>query len=517
MHGKVRFAASKGTVLVTCQLRAQEHLIVPCVMIVEGVLHSSNASEPALALASEFGAIPQGWDGRPVVYNHPQVDGEAASANRPEGWESDVIGMVFNTSLDENNSSLPCELWLDTSRTPQAVLDGLRNGEEFEVSTGLFALAEETSGTFKGQKYSLIWRNIVPDHLAILERGSIGACSIADGCGALRSNSQKFEVYMSSAVQTQGSAANTSKKKNDVLAAGTGAINGGSDCDCNEVPIANKQSFMSMLPKSIQLAVNKFMGKRSATPVIANELSDTGVRDALSAALADMDGYAYSTIEAVFSTYFVFSAMSTGDYEWATFQLDYSVAEGGAIQMGTDPFEVRPETSYVPVVVGSGTAADANLSANSRKDHIVDITKEQLASLATQVAETLKPLMNTPVVIPATGAQAAETKPVAVIDGNPVVIDSIDQLTANATPAFAASVKDAIAYTNAIRTNTVAALVKAGYAEADLSNVALNVLQRMAGTKPSVGVDFTGQAGGAVQANAAAENFTPPTQVFAKA
>ena len=48
-----------------------EHLVVPLVALVEGVLQSSNAETPELALASEFGKHFKGWNGRPVVVNHP--------------------------------------------------------------------------------------------------------------------------------------------------------------------------------------------------------------------------------------------------------------------------------------------------------------------------------------------------------------------------------------------------------------------------------------------------------------
>ena len=51
----------------------KKHLIVPVVMIVEGVLHGSRG--PLLHLAEEFGKFPEVWNGIPVVINHPQKNG----------------------------------------------------------------------------------------------------------------------------------------------------------------------------------------------------------------------------------------------------------------------------------------------------------------------------------------------------------------------------------------------------------------------------------------------------------
>src|SRR5262245_413939 len=64
----------------------------------------------------------------------------------------------------------------------------MKNGEIMEVSTGLFIDLEEVDGFYNNERFSGIWRNIVPDHLAVLSPGTIGACSVADGCGAPRTN-----------------------------------------------------------------------------------------------------------------------------------------------------------------------------------------------------------------------------------------------------------------------------------------------------------------------------------------
>jgi hypothetical protein len=503
--------------LVTCELRGQEHIIVPCIMIVEGVLFSSNADVPALALASEFGAVPEGWDGRPVVYNHPQVNGEAVSANRPAGWESEVIGQIFETNLD--GSKLKANLWLDISRTPQVILDGIDQGQEFEVSTGLFALSEETSGLYQGQQYSTIWRNIVPDHLAILEPGSIGACSIEDGCGMMRTNNRKFEVYMNTSAQTSASkpsakmcetcslsmenckcGGGSKSKKNNESAAGAAG------CSCQAqtttVAVANKRSWLNSLPKTFQLAVNKFLDKFKT-----NELSDKDVRAAIQTALDDLEGYTYCYIEAVFATSVIFTGLENSDYEWGMFQVDYSVAEGGAISIGSTVVEVRPETAYVPVVITGGAEEDdASMVANSApqplQESTMDLSKEQITQVATQVAEIMKTNATTAPVVEASSTKAS----------------TVDALLQGADSVVANQVRESVAFATNVRQNVVTNLVKKGYTEAELAGIPLATLSRMdsMGSVAAVpGVDFAANGvGQAALATNASDKFTAPTPVF---
>lgn len=486
IRGKLKFAANAGQ-LMTSQLRGQEHIVAPCSMIVEGVLHSSNADHPALALASEFGAIPQGWDGRPVVYNHPVEDGNAVSANRPAGWESEVVGQIFNTRLDDK--TLNAELWLDSSRTPQIVIDGLKEGKEFEVSTGLFALSDETAGIHGGKSYTTIWRNIVPDHLAILEPGLIGACSIADGAG-LRANGAKeptFEVYTMSTAQTSATQGN---KKNDELAASPADL---------EAPHTNGRGLMSWMPKGIQMAINRLTAK-----LRSNELSDRDTRTAVNTALATLENYRYACVEALFSSYAIFSAMDAEDYEWHMYKIDYSVTDGGVITLGSTPVEVRPETAYVPVVIAGAPAGEpaGNMQASTSKETAVDLTKEQLAALATQVSDPLQPLV-------ANMVKQALT-PVEGVPGTTVAT------TAVTAPAQSAEVTDALAFTANVRKELVTNLGKQGYTEAELAPISTTVLQRMA-AKQGAPVDFSanGVGGNTATPLAASANFTPPTPVFA--
>ena len=530
VQGRIKLLASEGQTLQTGMLRNQEHVIVPCVMIVEGVLHSSNASEPALALSSEFGAIPQGWDGRPVVYNHPidSESGDAVSANRPEGWESDVIGMLFNTELD--GQKLKSDLWLDTSRSPEVLIQGLRDGQEFEVSTGLFALIEEKTGVFNNKRYSQIWRNIVPDHLAILEPGSIGACSIADGCGALRRNSALTqEVYMNSPAQTRVEPASSlaqSKNNDDLLAASAAG-----DCGCGGKPsgpalVVENLGIAPRFSKMFQSMVSK-LGNLFKT----NELSDNDRRTAIQAGLDSIDEqFAYPNVYAVFASYVVFTAMSRDDYDWHMYKLSYSVAEGGAITIGTDLVEVRPETSFVPVVVEGSQADDAVLAASTSstpelKETNMDLSKEQLAAIAAQLqANGLTIVANS-----AAPATATPTEP-APVKTEPLA--NLEAVVKASSPELGNQIKDALEFVGNARKQLTDILVKNGFTEAELSSISTSVLRRMA-TQPAANASANANANSAptgtavvdfsalgatqsLQSNAQPA-YTPPTPMFTRA
>lgn len=121
--------------------------------------------------------------------------GEYVTANSPDIWASEVVGFLFNTTM--NGDKLVSEIWLDIEKAEKlgelgtAVVETLRSGGQMEVSTGLLLNVEETAGTWNGESYEGIARMILPDHLALLPN-EIGACSWDDGCGTPRVN-QKGE------------------------------------------------------------------------------------------------------------------------------------------------------------------------------------------------------------------------------------------------------------------------------------------------------------------------------------
>ena len=194
---KAHFVTLSATVdpatLYVAKMQERDHLVVPVVALVEGVLYGQNSSGPELALAEVFGAHLEGWNGRPVVMNHPQLpNGDFVSANSPSIQDEWAFGQIFNSRLEDNK--LKVEAWIDTARAAELggdfeeTLGRLQSAEMVEVSVGVFVVLEEAEGYYNGKEYGQVWVEIIPDHLAMLSNGVLGACSAEDGCGAPRVN-----------------------------------------------------------------------------------------------------------------------------------------------------------------------------------------------------------------------------------------------------------------------------------------------------------------------------------------
>lgn len=190
----LRLAADK-TLLRTAEFRGQKHLIVPVVALREGVIHAMNAEAPEFVPIEALERAPGSWNGRPIVPNHPIIDGEVVSANDPRLLEENSFGQVFATVVE--GKKLNMEAWLDLARCAslggdaQSVVDRCNAGEPVEVSVGAMVTLEAKTGVYKGKHYSKVWQDIFPDHLAMLPEGVKGACNNEMGCGAPRVASQR--------------------------------------------------------------------------------------------------------------------------------------------------------------------------------------------------------------------------------------------------------------------------------------------------------------------------------------
>jgi hypothetical protein len=167
-------------------LDGRRYLVVPVVALVAGVVNGE------LVPPEELAKFAEAWNGRPVPLRHPQDStGRYISANTPDVIEAQVVGSVFNMSVDGDR--LRGEMWLDIEKCERLGGDALRTlqrlqrGEVVEVSTSYFCEFEPAPGVFNGEQYRGIQRDLRPDHVALLP-DEIGACSVADGCGAGRFN-----------------------------------------------------------------------------------------------------------------------------------------------------------------------------------------------------------------------------------------------------------------------------------------------------------------------------------------
>jgi hypothetical protein len=169
------------------QHQGEDHIIVPVVMMVEGVHCGSHG--PLLHLEQDLSKFPACWNGIPVVVNHPESDGMGVSANSPDIVDEQVVGRVYNTHYQDGK--LRAEAWINENKTSNIspeVLTYIRQGRPLDVSVGVFTEDEPTSGVWNNEQYTAIARNHRPDHLALLP-GAEGACSWQDGCG-VRANSK---------------------------------------------------------------------------------------------------------------------------------------------------------------------------------------------------------------------------------------------------------------------------------------------------------------------------------------
>lgn len=165
-------------------LEGKQYLVVPCVMMTEGVHEGSGGA--IYYSVEELAKVPVAWNSKPVVVYHPEFNGQSVSACDPIILEKYRIGTLYNTKWEDGK--LKTECWIDEEKANQVderVLEAIENGTMMEVSTGLFMDNEKEEGEWNGEKYYSIASNFRPDHLAILPDLK-GACSIEDGAGLLR-------------------------------------------------------------------------------------------------------------------------------------------------------------------------------------------------------------------------------------------------------------------------------------------------------------------------------------------
>jgi hypothetical protein len=318
-------------------LLGKEYLVVPVVAMVEGVRFGANQSSAELGLAEDFGKYVDSWANKPLVMNHPKVDGNFVSANSASVLEDWSFGITMNPILE--GDKLKLEAWIDVTRSTDLggefsqVVDLLKADTVLEVSVGFFCDVENKSGSFKGQSYSGVWKNIVPDHLAILSEGVKGACSVEDGCGVPRIN------------------------KDGSMPAPNCQCGEKTDCSCNKSPEAkiNKTS-VPQVPKSKVLTVEQVNNERKEVrsineliyaQSIAPDVINQDVMTLLRKAAEDKFGpfvYVYGFTQSVA----IFEIYDSESYTYKIMQCDINVTETSAEFVG-EPTEVVLLTKIVPV------------------------------------------------------------------------------------------------------------------------------------------------------------------------
>ena len=380
--------------------RGVEHLVVPVVALIEGVIEPENSDGPELVLAEDLAIAPQGWNGRPVVGPHPADGNGSASASTPTRLETLAFGTLFEGHVGDtpHGPALLVEAWLNEAQARACGADEASVIERLlaeppqmvEVSVGVFVTLIAAPGTWNGQKYVGRWSAIVPDHLAMLPPGVPGACSVAAGCGAPRTARAVRHLASPTAAQIEtwrghlaglDSADLTAAAGGDhpftycmevVVPAMEDAGHGPDDPEAfcgwwkSEHAARAAQKESRMKPKfKLTDVIRRMVGKGSGggLPItrldyrLAQEsLSDQDLRERLDAALrATVPGYLW--IEVVFpdETSVIYSA-APGELLTLNQQF-FTVAGDGVVSLNGNAIEVEQIVRYEPVTAAAAPAA----------------------------------------------------------------------------------------------------------------------------------------------------------------
>jgi hypothetical protein len=278
----------------TRQYQGKDHLVVPVVMMVEGVHSGSQGA--ILWTEEELRNSAEDWNGVPVVISHPEdADGNFISANSPSVHP---VGTIFNARME--GDKLKAEVWLDAQMliavSPLASAY-INEGRHLEVSIGAYTETEEIVGNYNNEEYQGIAHNPRPDHLALLP-GEQGACSWTDGCG-IRVNKQ------------------LKSKANE-------------------------------MKEATILALKELSQEGFAVRLIDNGQGYQEQMGKIQTKLDSMDNdQAVYYLEEMYDGYFVYRRRSRTEGESTLHQQNYSVGEDDSIEFSGEPLRVRREVNYI--------------------------------------------------------------------------------------------------------------------------------------------------------------------------
>lgn len=408
----------------------------PCVALVQGVLQGSNADAPELALAEAFGMFDAaGWNGRPLVLNHPKVNGVFVSANHPEVLNDWKIGYIFNARMQEEK--LLVDAWIDTENESAELADimtKLDEGELVEVSTGLFSEIIPQSGIYEGKKYAGVWSNVVPDHLAVLSLGVVGACSISDGCGIPRINTKDTEMNNVNLFANKG-------KKQKNCSGDSGSCNCGCDKGSEPVNINANQAGEQ------HSAIERFLANALPGNLVLRDVRQ----------ILEREGSEYlKKMKDFCNAYYIWLAAATTEVavfeiEFGNFyQVGYMMDSDGNVTFDDNIIEVN---LLERIVIKNDTDEGNNMSATPANPSV------QNAAQPASVTEVVSPGAGVPTqeVAPTTPSEGQTVVNTVVTPGEaaPKVHNSIEEFIASAPAVFQSQLLEGLERVNSYRTDLV--------------------------------------------------------------
>lgn len=466
-----RFRTNLSNLVRHEKLEGEDHVVVPVIMFVEGVMNNILYSE------EEFSKTPAAWNCKPVIVYHPRHNGEPVSACSPEELEARRIGIILNARWNTDKKRLEAEAWLKESRVKkvdQRVWNAIEEGKILENSTGLFLDCEEKEGEFNGKKYSSIGRNFRPDHLAVLP-DQIGACSVAEGAGFLRVNARA------------------------------------------DIPPDHRKRYLEELARHERDFCNSLL--RAGIDILeTNELSHEETRVQLLEALREKykdrlnprTGYLEIHLCAVYDDYVIFEI----GYDGHSMRLGYTKNDKGVtLSTGAAQEVVR----VVEYRANSGTPSGGSSSTNPKARTIDMNRKEQVDSLITNhgyAANTRDWLMGltdeqfAPIFANATKVSELSANAAKVAAVKPAT--TVDEYINNAPAGLQDMLRAGVQAHNDEKARLVAAIIAncggkdaSVYSQAELEVMSVGSLQKLAkATKKEPGTDFSGLASNATGAGA---------------
>lgn len=459
------------------QFQGKRYLVAPVIMLQEGVLQGANSSHPEFCSANAIAKQVLQWNGRPLVQNHPQIQGVYVSANDPKVLEDWSFGFVFNAHYGDKK--LKAEAWIDLTVAAekggdfQDAVDRINAGEVVEVSTGLYCDIMDVSGQYEGHQYTGEWDNVISDHLAILSKGIIGACSVEAGCGIPRLQEQKIRAQNmrlnTEALRTFNPS--TAGSDHDCGCHGTCGECGGHDhVLTNEEKRAKAEADVAS-----SIAVNALAGNVLMTDAM------TILDSALEAKYGEAAAYIYvisaTTEMCVFRSY-------NADWEGNTFQVAYDMSSTGDVTFTGEPEPVilltqilpKPKVNAdgTPVEEGPGDQPAGDAPANLEGDAMADQPGSNTADPAAQAPATV--VEPTPA---AAAPAAAAPEPVANATSTPTV----EQYLAAAPPEIQKLMSEALK-TQAAAKASLVAKIKAStqnkFTDEQLNSFDVDILTNMA-------------------------------------
>lgn len=322
-------------------LEGQDHIIVPVVMLVEGVFQAANSEFATYYPAESLQHLPDKWNGSPLTLGHPRdVSGNFVSANSPDIHENWVIGNIWNTRFEDGK--LKADAWINTEKinnlNPEFKAK-VENREQIEISTGVWLETVEEEGEFNNRQFQERVVNMYPDHLAMLNEMQ-GACNWQDGCG-VRAN-QEGEENMKQGKKgatalLQGLFTNFLKNEGFDISELKSNQEG---CGCEKINVVN-----------VSKEDNPYIVRVDNTLLEDNQGGLVELVESIRMKLDQMDTESrIHFLEEVFEDSFVFKIRDTITGSVSLFMQEYNVnEETGEVEFTGEATPVRKEIEFVEI------------------------------------------------------------------------------------------------------------------------------------------------------------------------